>query len=111
MIKPNKGKLQMKRVLLGLVRVIGPLDNPILDGCKGAYVNVVARARNEIEFSKIVITKAEEIGLIVDHIEWIEMMVDRLRKFVIEEYVIKLAQEVEKEGGCRFGVFHAWEED
>jgi hypothetical protein len=70
----------------------------------------LSSAQNDVEFLMIVRKEAEEIGLVIDQVEWIETLSDRLERFDLEEYIIVLAKEVDKEGGCRFGVFHAWED-
>jgi hypothetical protein len=83
-----------------------------LEGCPGAFVNVLALAEDDKEFIKIVSAEAGELGLKVDEIDWMEPLEDRLAKFEIEQYLLEFAEEIREEGGgSRFGIFHAWEDN
>lgn len=97
-------------IWIGLICISGKPDNPILDGCLGAYVNTLAWAENIEEFHQTVSINALKMNLHVEEILWAEPIEDRLRKNNIDDYLIELANEIETKGDCRFGIFHAWEE-
>jgi len=97
-------------IWIGLVCLSGRPDNPILDGCLGAYVNTLAWAENIEEFRQTVYRNSLEIKLNLDEILWAEPIEARLKKNEINDYLIELANEIETKGDCRFGIFHAWEE-
>jgi hypothetical protein len=42
---------------------------------------------------------------------WCEVLQDRLARYDIEDYLLKLARQVRADHKTRFGVFHAWERE
>jgi hypothetical protein len=100
---------QEQRIWIGLFAATGEPDNIHLQGCPGAYVTVLGRARNESIFRKRVTDQAGTIGLIIDEMVWSEPLSERLKRFEVEPYLHSLVVEAEKTGQIMFGIFHAWE--
>jgi hypothetical protein len=102
----------METIWIGLIAVIGPRNNQILDGCHSAFVNVLAISKNSREFVRMIKDQVKENNLEIEEIIWIEMLEKRLEKYDMDDYLIELAGEIKEIGsGFRFGIFHAWGEN
>lgn len=101
----------MRTIWIGLIGVKRRNNSPLLKGCKGAYANVLAEAESNEEFISIVSNQAEELLFAVNENVWYEPLEKRLEKHNVDNYLLEFAREINEQGGCRFGIFHAREVD
>jgi len=101
----------MKTVWIGLLNLSGSPNNPILEGCLGAFVNVLAYVKNSDDFVEVVSDKLSEMELILEEVIWSESLETRLQKYDIEDYLLELATTINNQKECYFGIFHVWEND
>jgi len=99
-----------KEVLIGLANVLDNKANSnLLKGSKGAYVNILCYALNDVEFI-IEATKAlNEIGLKLIDIEDIEPISERAKNYLIDDNLITLAKQTNEENRIMIGVLHTYD--
>tara|TARA_B100001093_G_C26782235_1_gene995151 strand:- start:536 stop:868 length:333 start_codon:yes stop_codon:yes gene_type:complete len=101
-----------KEVWLGLIEISGDPDNSILDGCCGGFSNFLIYADSSSIFEKFVEVSAANLSLKVEKIIWSESLSTRLKNFDIDNYLLKLAAELDpKVDEGVWGEFHVWEEN
>jgi len=98
-------------IWIGLIELLGPPENPILEHAAGAYSNYVVACDDPSSFRRAAEASAAELGLVVGHVLWCEPLSQRAQRYNIEGYLWDLAREVSTTRHGRFGVFHLWESD
>jgi len=96
-------------IWIGLLQVSSKLENGILGSSLGAYVNVLAIAKNSNEFIDKVKEAVNELDLDFVDIEEIDLFTERRKKYRIDNSIIRLAKDVVKYKELRFGDFHTYE--
>jgi hypothetical protein len=97
-------------IWIGTVEVTGPRSNPVLDGGVGAYAPYLTMVSDAAAFHSDAAAAAERLELALVQVEWCEPLSERLRRVMVEEYLMDLAKQVDGTGVGAFGTFHAWEE-
>lgn len=82
-------KMKRKNKYIGVIEVCELDDNQVLEGAKGAFVNVIVLAKDENEYKSIAIKELDSLGLKVINIENIES-VDK--KITNSELIFELEQ-------------------
>ncbi|MFQ5512663.1 MAG: hypothetical protein ACE5EO_12550 [Candidatus Krumholzibacteriia bacterium] len=101
----------MDEVWIGMIRVAAPEDSPILDGSPGAYVNVLAVAKNRVEYLHKVTAACEDNGMTVEETLSCCPLRETLEEYDVEQYIEHIAADVAETGETMFGVFHGWEQE
>ena len=96
-------------IWIGLAALSGSPDNHVLDGCIGVYSTFLSVADGLPQFRANLVSAASELDLQLDELCWAEPLVDRLAKYEIDDYLLKLAIETAGDMKPRFGEFHGWE--
>lgn len=95
--------------MIGLAKVIPIKNNSnVLNGSKGAYVNVLGYILDRdifIEEAKKVLLEA---GLKVIKFEDIETISERLNSFEVEKYLLDMVNQLNENNKVIFGTFHAY---
>lgn len=96
-------------IWIGLLQVSNKSENGILGSSLGAYVNVLALAKNSNEFINKVKEAINELYLDFIDIEEMDLFTERKKKYIIDNNIIRLSKEVVKYKELRFGDFHTYE--
>lgn len=96
---------------IGLVCVEQARRGGVLGDAHGAYVNAIALAADESDFSSRVKKKLGELGLELVGLEDVETLRARLSKHSIDDDLRQAAAEVKRTGTPAFGTFHTFPED
>jgi hypothetical protein len=96
---------------IGMVEVKCPPQNDILDGAKGAYVNIVAPAASEKDFYHQVEKAVKSLDLNLVNIDDAEPLSQRMTDYQVDEEIEKIAQEATEQNSLRFGTFHTFVDD
>lgn len=100
----------MIEVWIGLIEVRPKRKGVLRESALGAFVNVLAKVRDEEEFRR-------ETGALLGgdfhlvRFDDVEPLQHRRSNWEVDEDLLKLAQTVEEEGLPRFGTFHSFSED
>jgi hypothetical protein len=97
-------------IWIGLVQISNRPDNGLLDGAKGAYVNVLAMANDSFDFIEKVKKALANLELGFVQIEDVEPFSERSKYYEMDENIINLAIEVSKTKELCFGNFHTFNE-
>ena len=100
-----------KLLWIGLVGVISNGEDHALEVHKGAYVNVIALAYSQSDFTEQVHSAADKLGLSVMEIEDVDEFEKRIARHHVDEELHELAAYVEESGEVAFGTFHAYDRD
>jgi len=95
-------------IWIGLAQVSSRPGNGLLEGAKGAYVNVLAIANNASDFTDKVKKAVTDLGLDFVLVEDVEPFSERSENYEINESIINLAIEVNETKELRFGSFHTF---
>jgi hypothetical protein len=85
-------------VWIGLVGVIDESEDEILRGARGAYVNVLALALSEKDYTRKVKTALESVGLRAFEFDDMEAFSDRETRVRLRPKLKQLAKEVARTG-------------
>jgi len=96
------------RIWIGLAKVSSIPGANLLDGAKGAYVNILAIASTSSEFKAKAKKAVEDLGLNFNQIEDIEIFSERIKNYELTGIIKNLAKEVNKTKELRFGNFHTF---
>ena len=72
-------------------------------------MTVLSVANGREQFVRRVTESAADIGLDIDKILWSEPLDERLNRYDIDDYLLKLADEAKHTKEVRYGTFHIWE--
>ncbi|TQV67011.1 hypothetical protein FKG94_26445 [Exilibacterium tricleocarpae] len=100
----------MKEIWLGLAEVTPKQGNDILKGAEGAYVNVIALAISEEEYTSIVKSELLKYGFNTLAIGNIELLSDRRKTSVVDDELLDLASLINEENIAQFDEFQAFSE-
>lgn len=100
-----------KEVWIALVGVKPQPANDLLEGAKGAFVNILAFVSSETEYVESIKRVLEAMNFDVFQIENIEPIKIRQSRVVVEKYLCELADQVENTGEAAFGTFHTFENE
>ncbi len=93
---------------IGMVEVNCPPHNDILDGARGAYVNIVAPATSEKDFHHQVEKAVKSLDLTLVNIDDAEPLSQRMTGYQIDEELEKIVKEATEQNSLRFGTFHTF---
>lgn len=96
-------------IWIGLLQVSSRSKNGLLGSSSGAYVNVLAKAKNSNDFIEKVKKSVNELDLDFVEINEIDLFNERQKKFKINNSIICIAKDVTKSKELRFGNFHTYE--
>lgn len=99
----------INNIWIGLLHVRSKAPKGVLENSSGAYVNVLAMAKNINDFVGQIKNALIELNLEFIEIEDVELLSERKEKFEVDSSIIFLAEEVEQSNEMRFGVFHTYE--
>ena len=99
---------ESSQIWIGLIVVTGPPENEFLDGCLGAYVNVLSYAKSYNDYRAQIEEEVNSYGLTIEDIEWAKPLEERLSEFDIESYLLEKAEAVRRTKLVHFGQFHGW---
>jgi hypothetical protein len=99
----------MKELWIGLAHVKQQFRNGVLGDADQAYVNVMALAKDSVDFHLQVKQAIHDLDLILIDLEDAETMASRLSKHSLHEDLSNLAEEVKQTGGVRFDVFQTFD--
>ncbi len=74
----------------------------------GAYVNIVVKANNIEDLEKLVQKTFYEEGFVLVDLQDIEYLSDRLKKFEVDEDVLKLVENLSNIYPVQFDTFHTY---
>ncbi len=94
-----------------LLCVAGPTDHPQLEGCPGAYVNVVTTASDADACLTRIRGDVQALGLQVEEVLWCETLEARLARYTLEDSLLAQAQATQRDHQTRFDTFHTWERE
>ncbi len=97
-----------RQVWIGLVGVIPVPGGGALRKGKGAFVNALAPAADQLEFENVVRDALSQLGFIAHEFEDVEAFSERTAKWEVDEELRVLAEEVASYGDVRFGAFHTY---
>ena len=98
-----------KRVFIGMAHVLAnPLTGDVLNGAKGAYVNILGFFVDEAEFIAEAMNVLDTIGLNMVDIEDVEPFSARLDKYEVDEKLLDLAKQVADMHQVMFDSFHTY---
>ena len=98
-------------VWIGLVGVEPIQGTDVLDGCMGAYTNVVALACDLQDYLRQVGEMFAEAGLRVVEVEDVEPFSERIRKWEVSEELERIASEVKVTGSPGFDELYGFENE
>ena len=85
--------------------------NQLLGDSRGAYVNVLALANDEPQFVEKATLALSALGFDIFEVEDVEPLQDRATRVLIDDELIRLAEEVRASGETQLGTFHAFQAD
>lgn len=98
-----------RQVFIGMAHVLAnPLTGDVLDGAKGAYVNILGFVVDEAEFIAEAMHVLNTIGLNMVDIEDVEPFSARLDKYEVDEKLLDLAKHVADLHQVMFGSFYTY---
>ncbi len=98
-----------KEVWIALVGVKPREGTDLLgENAKGAYVNILAWVSDAKGYRAEIEHALDDYGLSLITIEDMEPLFKRTAKFIIDEELQRLAEEVKKTKNVRFGAFHTY---
>ena len=99
----------MKKVRwIGLAKV-SALNNDILEGASGAYVNALAFANNKLDFRKKVKNKLAQLGLELKRLEDAEPFKDRVSKDRVSKEISRMSKRLSSHKNIiAFSKFHTY---
>lgn len=101
-----------KEVWIGLVGMKPKPGSTFFDeGIKGAYAQILAWADSTTEYKAQIEEALNFYHLYLHTIDNVEPLAERLSKYVIDDYLLELANEVRTTGNARFGTFHEFENE
>jgi hypothetical protein len=98
------------KIWIGLAKVSNIPGQNLLNGAKGAYVNILAMASSSSDFKDKVKKSVIDLGLNLLHIEDVELFSERSKNYEITESIKNLAKEVSETKELRFGNFHTFDD-
>ena len=98
----------IKKVWIGLVNLVPNKGNGDLKGAKGAYVNILAFAKNVENYKSLINLAAYEHDYSVRKIKDAEPFDDRIKNYKIDNDLLKLSRKVKKTGKTHFGEFFVY---
>lgn len=103
----------MNNIWIALAHVVPRYGfEKILDGSIGAYLNIIVKANNIKELKSLVNKEFYKEGLkLKDELQYVELISDRLKKYEIDEDILKLINNLSEEYPVQFGVFDTYEID
>ena len=99
----------IKKKWIGLLHVSTLSRDGILGDVSGAYVNVLALVENSDEFIEKVKEATNELGLEFIGIDDSEPLSERMKKFKINDELVRISKEVIASNELRFGTFHTYD--
>jgi hypothetical protein len=100
---------QTGELWIGLVELSGSPDNPILQGSVGAFSTYLVLCKDMAEFRNAAERTATDLGLNLCDVQWAQSLRERMRLFELEEYLLEVAEAVQRTGEGSFGRFHTWD--
>ncbi|MBP1645602.1 MAG: hypothetical protein H6Q16_1177 [Bacteroidetes bacterium] len=100
--------MNKENVWIGLLEVSTRSRKGVLGNSLGAFVNVLALAKNRDEFIEKVKISIDELELDFVEIAEIELFSERNKNFNLGNELISLAEEVVQYDELRFGDFHTY---
>lgn len=103
----------MTYLWFGLFDVVPNAENPdVLDGAKGAFVNVIGLAQSRVEFFQLVEAGVNDLGLEVSACEEIDVLTTtQSRRDELSEELIEMAARLTEKSPIAFDEFQAYMED
>ena len=98
-------------VWIGMVQVIPMPGNTVLKGAKGAYLNVIAMASSEVEFSALVADELLRDHMYVMNVEDAEPFEDRAKHHTVVEEIEELVDQARMTGEIGIATLYTYEED
>src|ERR1700733_8076689 len=94
-----------KNIWIGLAEIYVLNDNGRINlkGAGNGFVNVLARAVDKADFSKKTEKELSILGLGVKNLEDVELMIEREKKFTIDEDLRKLIHNINNAVDVQFG--------
>jgi hypothetical protein len=101
-----------KNIWIGLAEIYVLNDNGRINlkGAENGFVNVLARAVDKTDFIKKTEKELSVIGLGLKELEDAELMIEREKKFVIDEDLRKLVHNINSVVDVQFGSFHVYKD-
>lgn len=99
------------RVWIGLVGLTPRQGNRMLEGAKGAFVNVVAFVSDADQYRQQVTCALNETDFDVFDIDDVEPFDDRRSSYEVDDAIIALADECQKDHAISLGAFYPFTED
>lgn len=100
-----------KQVWIGLFTLAPTVDNPEYGHYRGACVNVLALARNEVEFLEIVNEACSQMRFVIQEHEDAEPFAKRVAKYYVGQQLQELAEKVTNSSKVQFGNFHTFQHE
>lgn len=98
-------------VWVSLVNVVPAPGNDVLNGARGAYVNVAALASGPDAYQAIVQSEFSALEFSVISIEGVIRLSEILKNNTANGEILGMSDNVKKTGNIEFGVFHAYQID
>ena len=100
--------MNKENIWIGLLEVSTRSRKGVLGNSLGAFVNILALAKNRDEFIEKVKKSIDELELDFVEITEIELFSERKKNFNLGNELISLAEEVVKYNELKFGDFHTY---
>ncbi len=111
MSKQQEQSSQSIQLWIGLAKVEQPRRNGVLGDADQAFTNVIAAAKNRTAFRALVKRALTELGLRLIRLENAETLDRRLSKYSINEELLSLVKQVQRQGNVGFSTFHAFDRE
>jgi hypothetical protein len=99
-----------RQIWIGLVKVSSLKENEVLNGAKKAFGTVIGFSTTKLKFRAAIAVELSELGMKLERLENAETLIQREKKFVLQEQLYKLInQTVEKKKQIGFLTFHTYD--
>ena len=99
------------RIWIGLAEVysLNKSGEELLDGFKNGFANILGYADTQQDFEINVFQELRKIDLGLKIIEEVELYLERIENFEVDEELHKIATSINKENQIGFGTFYVYE--